>query len=145
MFPVMHWPTLVRLRHDGWTMPVPAEFEDFKDDQLFLHSCEFFNANTCRTYHVRPVLEDGPWLRQHCAALVDAHRAAIERRHDELAEVRRRQSDAVRTIAARLDDARRRRGVAERELEECRPICMMVGAQRAPKASYFMRAAPVCP
>jgi len=72
MFPVMHWPVLVRLRHDGWTMPVPAHFEDFQDDDLLLHGCDFFYSNTCRTYHVRSLAEDGAWLRQHCPALVAA-------------------------------------------------------------------------
>ena len=45
----------------------------------------------------------------------DLHRHVIEGRHTELLEVRRRQSDEVRAIAARLDEARRRRNAAERE------------------------------
>ncbi len=57
---------------------------------------------------------------ERLAMLVDAHRHVIEGRHTELLEVRRRQSDEVRSIAARLDDARRRRTVAERELDENR-------------------------
>ena len=57
---------------------------------------------------------------ERLAMLVDAHRHVIEGRHTELLEVRRRQSDEVRSIAARLDDARRRRSVAERELDENR-------------------------
>ncbi len=54
------------------------------------------------------------------ADLVDHHRTTIEVRHGELLEIRRRQSDEVRGIAQRLDDARRRRTVAERELDENR-------------------------
>jgi chromosome segregation protein len=54
------------------------------------------------------------------AELVDGHRATIEVRHGELVEIRRRQSDEVRRIAQRLDEARRRRTVAERELDENR-------------------------
>ncbi len=57
---------------------------------------------------------------ERLAALVDAHRHVIEGRHTELLEVRRRQSDEVRAIAARLDEARRRRNAAERELDENR-------------------------
>jgi chromosome segregation protein len=57
---------------------------------------------------------------ERLAALVDAHRHVIEGRHTELLEVRRRQSDEVRSIAARLDEARRRRNAAERELDENR-------------------------
>jgi len=53
-------------------------------------------------------------------ALVTEHRRTIEGRHGELLEVRRRQSDEVRAIAARLDEARRRRSGAERELDELR-------------------------
>jgi chromosome segregation protein len=54
------------------------------------------------------------------SALVDGHRHVIEGRHNELMEIRRRQSDEVRAIAARLDDLRRRRVAAERELDEAR-------------------------
>ncbi len=57
---------------------------------------------------------------ERLAMLVDAHRHVIEGRHTELLEIRRRQSDEVRSIAGRLDDARRRRSVAERELDENR-------------------------
>jgi chromosome segregation protein len=54
------------------------------------------------------------------AGVVEHHRAAIERRHGELQEARRRQSDEVRAIAQRLDDARRGRTDAERLLDEQR-------------------------
>ncbi|MFZ4721200.1 MAG: hypothetical protein ACOYMR_17360, partial [Ilumatobacteraceae bacterium] len=54
------------------------------------------------------------------AALVDGHRHVVEIRHLELLEIRRRQSDEVRAIAARLDALRRRRSAAEKELEESR-------------------------
>ena len=54
------------------------------------------------------------------AGLVESHRVTIERRHDELQAIRRRQSDAVRAIAARLDGLRRRRSELERDLEQAR-------------------------
>ena len=57
---------------------------------------------------------------ERLAALVDAHRHVIEERHTELVEIRRRQSDEVRGIAARLDESRRRRTASERELDENR-------------------------
>ncbi len=57
---------------------------------------------------------------QRLAALVEQHRITVEVRHNELLELRRRQSDEVRAIAGRLDDLRRRRGTAERELDELR-------------------------
>jgi chromosome segregation protein len=53
-------------------------------------------------------------------AMVDAHRHTIETRHEELLEIRRRQSNEVRSIAARLDEARRLRTASERQLEEAR-------------------------
>jgi chromosome segregation protein len=54
------------------------------------------------------------------AGLVDRHRHVIETRHNELMEIRRKQSDEVRGIAQRLDDTRRRRSAAEKELDENR-------------------------
>jgi chromosome segregation protein len=57
---------------------------------------------------------------ERLAALVEQHRRTIEVRHTELLELRRRQSDEVRAIAARLDDHRRRRSAAEKELDEVR-------------------------
>ena len=48
------------------------------------------------------------------STLVERHRDVIETRHDELMEIRRKQSDEVRGIAQRLDDLRRRRGAAEK-------------------------------
>jgi len=57
---------------------------------------------------------------ERLAALVEGHRRAVEVRHNELLEIRRRQSDEVRGIAQRLDDLRRRRSAAERELDETR-------------------------
>jgi chromosome segregation protein len=57
---------------------------------------------------------------ENLAAMVDRHRAVIEFRHDELLESRRQQSAEVRGIAQRLDEARTRRGAAERALDETR-------------------------
>ena len=52
--------------------------------------------------------------------LVDRHRISTEALLGELHEARRRQSDEVRAVAARLDTARRERTATERELEEQR-------------------------
>jgi chromosome segregation protein len=57
---------------------------------------------------------------ERLTVLVEGHRHTIETRHDELLAIRRRQSDEVRTVAARLDDLRRRRTAAERQLDETR-------------------------
>ena len=52
--------------------------------------------------------------------LVDRHRITTEALLVELHEARRRQSDEVREVAARLDSARRERQATERELDEQR-------------------------
>jgi chromosome segregation protein len=52
--------------------------------------------------------------------LTERRRTQLDARHAELAEIRRRQSDEVRAVAGRLDDCRRRRAVAEQELDERR-------------------------
>ena len=54
------------------------------------------------------------------ASIVDTHRHTIEERLADLHERRRRQSDEVRELASRLDQMRRDRSGAERELEEVR-------------------------
>ncbi len=68
----------------------------------------------------RLVVQRGLQAVERLAVLIDGHRAAIEVRHGELTELRRRQSDEVRAIAQRLEDTRRLRSTAERALEEQR-------------------------
>ena len=68
---------------------------------------------------------------ERLAELVDAHRHTIEVRHNELLEMRRKQSDEVRAIAARLDGLRRRRSAAEKELEEARERMRRVEIEEA--------------
>jgi chromosome segregation protein len=63
--------------------------------------------------------------------LVETHRGVIETRHEALLEIRRRQSDEVRGIAARLDETRRRRTAAERELDELRERSRRVEIEEA--------------
>ncbi len=52
--------------------------------------------------------------------LVDSHRHSIEARLAVLHDHRRRQSEAVRTLVARLDETRRARAAAEKQLDEIR-------------------------
>jgi chromosome segregation protein len=54
------------------------------------------------------------------AAYLDGRRATIDRVHDELSEQRRRHSDEVAALAARLDERRSLRVAAERQLDEVR-------------------------
>ncbi len=70
--------------------------------------------------HRREAVERSLAAVERLGELVEAHRHVIEVRHQELLEIRRRQSDEVRGIASRLDALRRRRSAAEKELEESR-------------------------
>jgi chromosome segregation protein len=54
------------------------------------------------------------------AGIVEAHRATVDREHAQLAEQRRLQTDAVRSLSTRLDALRRERSGAETELEAVR-------------------------
>ena len=77
-------------------------------------------AARAEAHERRQALERSVVAVDRLGALVEAHRAVIERRHAELQELRRRQSDEVRAIAGRLDEARRSRVETERQLEELR-------------------------
>jgi chromosome segregation protein len=63
--------------------------------------------------------------------LVELHKSATEARLAELHEMRRRQSDEVRAVATRLDNARRGRHEAETELEELRERVRRVDVEEA--------------
>ncbi len=63
--------------------------------------------------------------------LVDRHRIATEGLLVELHEARRKQSDEVREVAARLDSARRERAANERELDEQRERSRRVEIEEA--------------
>ena len=65
------------------------------------------------------------------SGLVETHRASTEARLAELHEMRRRQSDEVRAVATRLDNARRGRHEAERQLEELRERVRRVDVEEA--------------
>ena len=63
--------------------------------------------------------------------LVETHKASTEARLAELHEMRRRQSDEVRAVATRLDNARRGRHEAEQKLEELRERVRRVDVEEA--------------
>ena len=63
--------------------------------------------------------------------LVELHKASTEARLAELHEMRRRQSDEVRAVATRLDNARRGRHEAEQQLEELRERVRRVDVEEA--------------
>ena len=63
--------------------------------------------------------------------LVEKHKTSTEARLAELHEMRRRQSDEVRAVATRLDNARRGRHEAEQQLEELRERVRRVEVEEA--------------
>lgn len=65
------------------------------------------------------------------AELVESHRVSTETRLGELQELRRRQSDEVRAVAARLDAARRGRHEAEQQLEALRERARRIDVEEA--------------
>jgi len=63
--------------------------------------------------------------------LVETHKVSTEARLAELHEMRRRQSDEVRAVATRLDNARRGRHESEQQLEELRERVRRVDVEEA--------------
>ncbi len=84
------------------------------------HRLEADTAARAQAAQRRIAVERSLEAVERLAALVEAHRQVVELRHNELLEIRRRQSDEVRGIAQRLDGLRRRRSAAEKELDETR-------------------------
>ena len=62
MFPVMHYPVLVRMVQSGWIMAMPAVFELQQDDSLFMHTSEHFHARDTQTYCTRVVEQEQAWF-----------------------------------------------------------------------------------
>ncbi len=65
------------------------------------------------------------------SSLVDTHRHAIEARLAELHDQRRRQSEEVRSLVTRLDELRRARSAAEKQLDETRERSRRVEIEEA--------------
>ena len=63
--------------------------------------------------------------------LVEVHRTSIEIRLAELHEQRRRQSEEVRALVTRLDETRRARSAAEKQLDETRERARRVEVEEA--------------
>jgi chromosome segregation protein len=68
----------------------------------------------------RTKIEQGLTALVRLTAQVEKHSAALDARQNELQEARRRQSDEVRAISQRLDEARKERNASETALEERR-------------------------
>jgi chromosome segregation protein len=81
--------------------------------------------------HHRVAIERSLAAAGRLSALVDTHRHAIEGRLAELHEQRRRQSEEVRSLVGRLDELRRARSVAEKQLDETRERARRVEVEEA--------------
>jgi chromosome segregation protein len=68
----------------------------------------------------RTKIEQGLTALVRLSGQVEKHSAALDARQNELQEARRRQSDEVRAISQRLDEARKERNASETALEERR-------------------------
>jgi chromosome segregation protein len=68
----------------------------------------------------RTKIEQGLTALVRLSAQVEKHSAALDARQNVLQETRRRQSDEVRAISQRLDEARKERNASETALEERR-------------------------
>jgi chromosome segregation protein len=68
----------------------------------------------------RTKIEQGLTALVRLTAQVEKHLVALDARQNELQEARRRQSDEVRAISQRLDEARKERNASETALEERR-------------------------
>ncbi len=81
--------------------------------------------------HHRVAIERSLYAAAMLSELVDTHRQAIESRLAELQLQRRRQSEEVRSLIGRLDDLRRSRATAERQLDETRERARRVEIEEA--------------
>ncbi|MEQ1701050.1 MAG: chromosome segregation protein SMC, partial [Ilumatobacteraceae bacterium] len=124
-----------RARLDAQTARIAGKRQDLEVRNAGLHSRQAFlerrleeterrleadTAARAEAAQRRLAVERSLEAVERLAALVEGHRHVVEVRHNELLEIRRRQSDEVRAIAQRLDALRRRRSAAEKELEENR-------------------------
>lgn len=124
-----------RARLDAQTARIASKRQDLEVRNAGLHSRQAFlerrleeterrleadTAARAEAAQRRLAVERSLEAVERLAALVEGHRHVVEVRHNELLEIRRRQSDEVRAIAQRLEALRRRRSAAEKELEENR-------------------------
>ncbi|MFM9082826.1 MAG: AAA family ATPase, partial [Actinomycetota bacterium] len=79
----------------------------------------------------REILQRSLAALDRIATLVECHRSAADARLGELQDARRRQSEEVRAVAARLDAARRSRHDTERELDALRERIRRVDVEEA--------------
>ncbi|MCU1397545.1 MAG: smc, partial [Acidimicrobiales bacterium] len=79
----------------------------------------------------RVAIEQSLTAAGRLSELVEVHRGAIEGRLAELQEQRRRQSEEVRALVSRLEETRRARTAAEKQLDETRERARRVEVEEA--------------
>ena len=72
MFPVVHFPVLVLMQHEGWTMPMPDIYEKFIGSDLFLDTSEIFLKEHIGIFHFRQIDSETEktWLETNCPHLL---------------------------------------------------------------------------
>ena len=78
MFPVMHYPVLLRMVQNGWSLPVPEALQDDEDEHLFMHSSEQFFANDSKAYVMRVVELQRAWFVANCPEVLEAAHGLTE-------------------------------------------------------------------
>ena len=72
LFPVVHFPVLMLVQHEGWVAPVPDEHEEYSGYALLLDTSDTFYRQDCSTYHMRridcPIQRD--WMQTNCPELM---------------------------------------------------------------------------
>jgi hypothetical protein len=72
LFPVVHFPVLVLVQHEGWTMSMPDTYRDYSGDLLFMDTSDKFYSEHVRLYHMRLLSceAEQAWLRTHAPELL---------------------------------------------------------------------------
>ena len=77
MFPVMHYPVLLRMVQNGWSMPMPEALQE-DDEHLFMQTSEQFFANDSKAYVMRVVELQRAWFVANCPEVLEAAHGLTE-------------------------------------------------------------------
>jgi hypothetical protein len=69
-FPVMHFPVVLKFHSQGWHLPVPDVYEDFKNSKLLLNTSDFFYSEFQENNDVHLLDPSDAWIQQHCSELL---------------------------------------------------------------------------
>ena len=90
LFPVVHFPVLVLVQHEGWTMRMPDTYREYSGDILFMDSSDKFYSEHVRLYHMRLLSceAEQAWLRTHAPELLALSGGQRPSEPSELSELR---------------------------------------------------------